>query len=113
MPCDTRLKRGQKISERALEVKKAVEGLSSLLAVGRIKARVGPKGGIAFEGWGEAERDGVTDACAYRRLMATGSSLAKAQIAKAEMMAGRSVDRQALAHGHHSHDGGKTWHDGH
>jgi hypothetical protein len=32
---------------------------------------------------------------------------------QAEQRAGRGVDQQALAHGAHSHDGGKTWHDGH
>ena len=51
----------------------------------------------------------VTDACAYRRLMATGPALAKAAIARAEQMAGRSVDKMAVAHGHHTHDG-VHWH---
>jgi len=45
----------------------------------------------------------------YRRLMATGSALAKAKIAAAEALAGRAVSRQALANGVHSHDGGRTW----
>jgi hypothetical protein len=43
--------------------------------------------------------------------MATGSGLAKAQIAKAEAIAGRSVNKQVVGHGAHSHDGGQTWHD--
>lgn len=58
-------------------------------------------------------RDGVTDACMYRRLMATGSSLTKAAIQRAEQIAGRSVDRKVIANGVHSHDGGRSWHDGH
>lgn len=62
-------------------------------------------------GWDEAERDGVTDACAYRRLMVSGSALAKAAIAHAEQLAGHSVDRRVVAHGVHSHDGGQTWHE--
>lgn len=33
----------------------------------------------------------------------------RAEIARAEQIAGRSVDRQVLAAGVHSHDGGKTW----
>jgi hypothetical protein len=45
--------------------------------------------------------------------MATGSALAKQAIARAEQLAGRTVDRAALTAGHHSHDGGKTWHHGH
>jgi hypothetical protein len=112
MVCETRLKPRQTIQQRAEEVRRAIARLSDALASGRIKARVGPQGAIAFEGWSDAERDGVSDACAYRRLMVSGSALAKAAIARAEQMAGHSVDRRALAHGAHSHDGGRTWHGG-
>lgn len=110
MPCDTRLKTGQTISQRKAEVLKAVERLQQALVSGRVKAKVGPQGAIAFDGLTEAERDGVTDACAYRRIMVTGSALAKAAIARAEQLAGRSVDRQVVGQGAHSHDGGRTWH---
>lgn len=113
MPCDTRLKPRQTIQQRAEEVRKTVATIGAGLANGRIKARVGPQGGIAFVGVTDDERDGVTDACAYRRLMVSGSALAKAAIARAEQIAGRTVDRQALAHGVHSHDGGGHWHHGH
>lgn len=113
MPCDTKLKTGQTIQQRATEVRAVVAKIASGLATGRVRAKVGPQGGIAFEGLGEAERDNVTDACAYRRLMASGSALALAAVAKAEALAGRGVDRQAIAHGAHSHDGGRTWHKGH
>jgi hypothetical protein len=65
------------------------------------------------DGISNEDRDGVTDACAYRRLVVSGSALAKAAIARAEQLAGRQVDRRVLAHGAHSHDGGKTWHEGH
>jgi hypothetical protein len=41
--------------------------------------------------------------------MVTGSSLTKAQIARAEQLAGRSIDRKVIANGVHSHDGGRTW----
>jgi len=91
MPCDTRLKYRQTISQRAAEVRKVTEVLSQGLAAGRVKAKVGPQGAIAFLGLTDAERDGVTDACAYRR----------------------TVDKQALTQGHHSHDNGVTWHHGH
>ena len=113
MPCDTKLKPKQTLQQRADEVRRAVATLDKLLAARRIQVRIGPKGGIAFQGWLESDRDGITDACAYRRIMATGSALAKAEIAKAEQLAGRSVDRQAIAQGLHSHDGGRTWHNGH
>ncbi len=113
MPCDTRLKPRQTIQQRKAEVLKAVERLNRGLALGTIKPKVGPQGAITFIGFDGADRDGVTDACAYRRIMQTGSQQAKLAIMKAEQMAGRSVDRQALAQGHHSHDGGETWHPGH
>lgn len=113
MPCDTRLKRGQTLTQRKAEVLAAVEKLNRALAAGTVKPVVGPQGAIAFQNWLDTDRDGVTDACAYRRLMVTGSAMARQAIAKAELLAGRSVDRQAVAQGHHSHDGGRTWHHGH
>lgn len=111
MPCDTRLKPRQTIQERAKEIREATNRLAQALAAGRVKAKIGPQGAIAFEGWDETSRDGVTDACAYRRIMATGDALARMTIARAEQLAGRSVNKQAVGIGIHSHDGGKSWHD--
>lgn len=111
MPCDRKLKPRQTLKERAVEVQKVVKKLDGLLVSGRVKAKVGPQGAIAFVGLTDEERDGVTDACAYRRILVSGSALAKAQIARAEQIAGRSVDKQVIGQGAHSHDGGKTWHD--
>ena len=113
MACDTRLKPKQTIQQRAEEVRKRVSRLDELMRRNSVQVKVGPQGAVAFIGWSEEERDGVTDACAYRRLMVSGSALAKAAIARAEQLAGRSVNKQALAHGVHSHDHGKTWHHGH
>jgi hypothetical protein len=110
MACDTRLKPRQTISERAQEVREAVTRLATAIAAGRVRVKVGPQGAIAFEGWDTNSRDGVTDNCAYRRIMATGSAMAKMHIARAEQLAGRTVDKQTVAQGHHSHDGGATWH---
>lgn len=110
MPCDSRLKPRQTIQQRAAEVRKVVSMLDQALVSGRAKIVVGPKGSIAFAGLTDAEKDGVTDACAYRRLMVSGSALAKAKIAQAEQLAGRGVSRQILAQGWHSHDNGETWH---
>lgn len=42
--------------------------------------------------------------------MVTGSVLAKAEIARAELIAGRSINRQVIGQGVHSHNGGDTWH---
>jgi len=111
MPCDTRLKPRQTISQRAAEVKNATERLAAALAAGRVKVKVGPQGAVAFEGWDETSRDGITDACAYRRIMATGSAMARLAVAKAEQLSGRSINKQVIGQGAHSHDGGHTWHD--
>jgi hypothetical protein len=113
MPCDTVFRRNQTITVRKAEVKKVIEIVEKGLARGRIKAVVSKKGGIAFDGLTVAERDDVTDACVYRALMRSGSALTRHMIAKAEMLAGAKVNNTVLAGGHHSHDGGQTWHDGH
>ena len=110
MACDTRLKPRQTIQQRATEVREAINRLAAALAAGRVKITLGANGVPVFQGWNETDRDGVTDACAYRRIMATGSAMARMAIARAEQMAGRSVNKQAVAAGHHSHDGGVTWH---
>jgi hypothetical protein len=111
MPCDRKLKANQTIQQRKEEIKKVVSMISSGLANGVIKATVGKNGAIAFVGIPDILRDGVTDACAYRQIMVHGSALAKAAIARAEQIAGRSVNRQVVGQGVHSHDGGQTWHD--
>ena len=113
MPCDRQLAKGQSITQRKEEILRAVERLQKGLAAGTVKARVGPQGSIAFVGLSEADRAGVTDACAYRRIMVSGSALARAAIARAEQMAGRSLDKQVIGQGVHSHDGGRTWHGKH
>ena len=112
MPCDTvPTKPKQTLQERAADVRRAITNLDALLKRRGVRVKVGPQGAVAFDGWPEVARDGVTDACAYRRIMATGSSLAKAEIARAEQLAGRSVNRKVVAAGIHSHDGGSTWHE--
>ena len=111
MPCFTKLLKNQTITERKTEIKKAVTRLDELLRQRKVKPVIGPQGAIAFQGWTETDRSRVTDVCAYRAIMSTGSALARAEIARAEQLAGRSVNKQAVAQGAHSHDGGRTWHD--
>lgn len=118
MTCETRLKtrngRRQTISERKDEVRLAAERFIAGIKAGKVKIAVDRKtGAVAFAGLTEEERDGVTDACAYRRIMVSGSAVALAAIARAEQLAGRSIDKQMIATGFHSHDGGSTWHNGH
>lgn len=110
MSCDVKLKPRQTISERAKEVREATERLAAALASGRVRVTVSPQGAVAFVGWDATSRDGVTDACAFRRVMATGNAMARLAIQRAEALAGRSVDKQVIGQGVHSHDGGATWH---
>lgn len=110
MACETNLKPRQTIQQRATEVRAAVTKLDALLKKKKAKVVVGPKGEIAFVGWDGEERDGITDACAFRRIMVTGSSLAKMEIERAYLAAGKTINRQVIAQGGHTHDGGQNWH---
>lgn len=114
MPCDTKAREGQSFEQRKVEVRETIQRLAAELASGRARPVIDrATGAIAFAGTTAMQEGRVSDACAYRLVMATGSALAKQAIARAEALAGRTVSRQALAHGVHSHDGGKTFHHGH
>jgi len=111
MSCDTRLQnKNQTLTERKTQVKEIIAFTDELIRKNKVRVVVDKRtGAVAFSGMTDAERGGVSDACTYRVIMATGSALAKQAIARAEQLAGRTVNRQALAAGHHSHDGGQTW----
>lgn len=113
MPCDTRIKQGETLQSRGETIKKALTRLELALTQGRAKVRIAPNGAVAFDGWKAEERDDVTDVCAYRLLTTQNSSALRVAIARAESQAGRKVNPHAVAAGHHSHDGGNTWHKGH
>ena len=110
MPCETMRKKGQSLSERVTEVKKRVARVDELIAARRVQVKVGPQGAVAFVGIAEADRDGMTDACIYRMLSRSGSAQARMALARAEQLAGRSVDKRVIGQGIHSHDGGRSWH---
>lgn len=110
MPCDSMVKAGQTLAQRKTQVRKAAQRVDKLVASKKVKVKVGPQGAVAFTGLSDVDRDGLTDACIYRRLMQTGSAAAKMAIMRAEQLAGRGVDRATVAQGVHSHDGGATWH---
>jgi hypothetical protein len=110
MPCGTELKQGQTLSQRVTEVKKRVTLVDKLIAARKVTMKVGPQGAVTFTGISESDRDGMTDACIYRMLTRTGSAATKMAIARAEQLAGRSINRSVVAAGVHSHDGGQTWH---
>jgi hypothetical protein len=111
MACDTRLiSPNQTLSQRKTQVKEIVAFTDELIRKSKVRVVVDKRSGaVAFVGMTDAERGGVSDACTYRMIMASGTALAKQAIARAEQLAGRGVSRQALAAGTHSHDGGHTW----
>lgn len=107
MACESIRRQGQTLVERMDQVKRALERLERYLTTGSVKVAIGPNGAVAFGGW--ADRDDVTDACAYRSLSATSSWALKQAVARAEAQAGRKVNPTAVAGGWHSHDHGRTW----
>lgn len=111
MPCDTKLKKNQTLSARKEEVKRAVTAIDKMLVARRVQLKIGPGGGVVFTGVPEEVRDGLTDACIYRRIVATGSALARLELQRAETRSGRQVNMTVVGQGAHSHDGGVTWHD--
>jgi hypothetical protein len=108
MPCDRILQKDETLTMRKESIRKKTEELERGLASGKIKVRIGPQGAVAFEDW--ADRGQISDNCAYRRIMAKGSAMARMKVADAEQLAGRSVSKKMVAQGAHSHDGGASWH---
>jgi hypothetical protein len=113
MPCDTNLKPNETVESRREVVKKSLTRLEAALTAGTARVRIGANGAVAFEGWQPADRNDVTDVCAYRTLTSENSWALRQAVAKAEQTQGRKVNAAAVAAGTHSHDSGKTWHPGH
>ena len=114
MVCDTRLRQGQTAAERKVEVRATISLVDRLLAGGIVKAIVDKRtGAIAFAGLKVEDRNGMADACVYRYIMSVGSATAKMRIQAAEASAGRTVNRQAVVHGHAGADGHMHWHPNH
>jgi len=111
MACETQLQnKNQTLSQRKAQVKDIIAFTDELIRKRKVGIVVDKRtGAIAFTGMTPQERGGVSDACTYRMIMATGSALAKQAIMKAELLADRGINKQALAQDVHSHDGGQTW----
>ena len=108
MPCTTQ---PNLTEQRRRAMQDAIERLGRALQGGTVRVVIGANGAIAFKGvW---RNEGVTDLCAFRALKAAGNSALRAAITRAEIIAGRQVNEQAIAAGTHSHDGGVSWHAGH
>lgn len=110
MACDTRYLDRMTPVQRKKQIDEALERLNKALTLGEVKVTINrTTGALAFTGWTDASRAGVTDACAYRKLITQGSPALRAAIVRAEAMAGRKLNTQAIDAGVHSHDGGKSW----
>lgn len=109
MACESRIRQGQTAADREREIQEAVNKLEQALQGGTVNMRIDANGGVVFENWAEAERNGVNDACAFRLLTVAGSFALQQALAMAEAMSGMKANQNAVMGGLHSHDGGKTW----
>lgn len=91
----------------------ALKVLARKLANKEVTVFISRQGALAFQGWSEADRGGLADTCAYRALAASNSPELRRAVAAAEARYGLKLDKRVLAAGVHSHDGGKTFHNGH
>lgn len=107
MPCDTTLKPGKTLKQRQEDIAAALKKLEVQMLEGRARLTIAPNGAVGILDWDG--RDGVTDVCAFRTLSSQNSWALRQAVARAEAMEGRKVNSQAVAAGHHTHDGGKTW----
>lgn len=103
MPCLTQPKLAP---AKRNQQKEALARLEAALTSGTVSLIIGASGSIAFRGWNQ--REDVSDLCAYRALSAANSPALRRAVMRAEAFGGK-INQRAIASGHHSHDGGKTW----
>jgi hypothetical protein len=97
--------------QRKQAMQDAIGRLDRALDGGTVKVVIGSAGAVAFKGlW---RNEGVSDLCAYRALLASNSPALRRAVMRAEVIAGRAINPQAIAAGTHSHDSGASWHPGH
>jgi hypothetical protein len=109
--CDRQLAPNQTLQQRMSEVERALKRLEQYISSGTVRIQIGPTGSIVFVGWND--RDRLSDTCAYRSLSLANSWALRQAVARAEATSGRKVNERAVTAGHHSHDGGGSWHKGH
>jgi hypothetical protein len=103
----------QTAQQRKEEIKERLKELERKLKSKMIKLGISPNGAIVFKGWKTADRGGISDACAFRKLSAEGSYEFRKAILEAESQQGRKVNINAINSGEHSHSDGADWHPGH
>lgn len=109
MACEAVRTPRQTAAERAREVRDALRALEAALAAGSVQVRLDARGRLRFQGWGEAARAGVNDACAFQALERSQSSALRRAVDREQGARGVKLDRRAIAAGTHTHDGGRTW----
>ena len=109
MPCDYEREPQQTVAERQAEARKAKMAMDKLIATSRAKVVVDKNGRVVITGVPDKVRSRVNDACVVRFIQIHGSVAARQAIARAERLSGRSINKQAIEAGVHSHDGGATW----
>lgn len=110
MACDTRRVANQTPVQRKKQIADVLDRLNKALTVGEVGIVIDRMtGAVAFKGAAFLQDNSISDTCAYRKLLASGSSAFRMALVKAEALAGRKPNENAIAAGVHSHDGGKTW----
>jgi hypothetical protein len=109
MACEAYRKPKETLEQRRDRIAKSLGLLEERIRQGQVRVVVGRDGSVTFAGWKVEDREDVADLCAYRKLTAKGSIALRSALARAEIAAGRTVDKQVIGSGLHSHDGGKTW----
>lgn len=104
MPCITSPVLTPSAKQRQRE---ALDRLQRALAAGTVTIKVGREGSIAFAGWRDEDREGISDLCAYRAI--ANDPTVRRALLRAEALSGNRYDPRAIASGLHSHDGGATW----
>lgn len=88
--------------------REALTKLQASIGAGSVEVIVAKgTGAFALKGWGAADREDISDLCAYRALMNTPEM--RRAVMRAQVMSNTPLSARAVASGVHSHDGGKTW----
>jgi hypothetical protein len=94
--------------EKKKKQRSALERLRAAIGAGTVQVVVAKgTGAFALKGWALADREDVSDVCAYRALLNTPEM--RRAIQRAQAMANTPLNQQTIASGLHSHDGGSTW----
>lgn len=103
MPCEAKaVTQAEKLGQQ-----RALDRLEKAIGNGTVQVVIGAQGSVSFRNW--ADNAGLADLCAYRRLTASNSPELRRALMRAEAMAGRKLNVNAVSAGVHSHDGGRTW----